>query len=55
MIEELDAKNTEGDDDENFRGIAPLYHPSAPISRLPIKEAGLPLDTLVAYGCSMMC
>ena len=25
MIEELDAKSTEGDSDENFRGIAPLY------------------------------
>jgi hypothetical protein len=25
MLEELDAENTEDDDDENFRGIAPLY------------------------------
>ena len=25
MIEELDAENIEGDDDENFRGIASLY------------------------------
>jgi hypothetical protein len=25
MIEDLDAENTEGDDDENFRGITPLY------------------------------
>jgi hypothetical protein len=31
MLEELDAENKEGDDDENFRGIAPLY-PSAPTS-----------------------
>jgi hypothetical protein len=30
--------NTEGDDDENFRGVALL----------------LPLDTLVAHGCNMM-
>jgi hypothetical protein len=25
MIEELGAKNIEGDDDENFGGVAPLY------------------------------
>jgi hypothetical protein len=31
MLEELDAENKDGDDDENFRGIAPLY-PSAPTS-----------------------
>jgi hypothetical protein len=31
-MEELDAKNREGDDDENFRGIATLIYPSAPTS-----------------------
>ena len=25
MIKELGAKNTEGDNDENFGGVAPLY------------------------------
>ena len=25
MIEELGDENTEGDDDENFGGVAPLY------------------------------
>ena len=55
MIEELGAKNTEGDDDENLEELHPYIHPSVPISRLPIKEAGLPLDTLAAHGCSMMC
>jgi hypothetical protein len=30
MVEELDAENTEGDDDGNFRGIAPFIYPSAP-------------------------
>jgi hypothetical protein len=25
MLEELDAENTEGDDDENFRKVALLY------------------------------
>ena len=25
MLKELDTKNTEGDNNKNFRGIAPLY------------------------------
>ena len=55
MIEELGAKNIEGDDDENLEELHPYIHPSIPISRLLIKEARLPLDTLIAYGCSIMC
>jgi hypothetical protein len=42
MLGRVDAENIEGDDDdEDFRGVAPLY-PSAPTSRLLMKEADHP-------------
>ena len=53
MIEELDAENTEHDDDENSEELHPYISVCANI-RLPMKEAGLPLDALVAHGCSMI-
>jgi hypothetical protein len=28
MVKELDTENIEGDDDRNFRGIAPFIYPS---------------------------
>jgi hypothetical protein len=47
MPEELDAENTEGDDDENFqRNCTPIY-PSAPTST---KGSRSPLDALAAQA-----
>jgi hypothetical protein len=45
----------EGDEDENFRGDLHPYISVCADIRLPMKEAGLPLDILAAHGCSMMC
>jgi hypothetical protein len=54
MLEGLDIENKVGDDNENFRGDLHPYISVCTNIRLPIKEAGLPLDALVAYGRSIM-
>jgi hypothetical protein len=54
VIEELNAENTEGDDIKTSEEICTFIYPSAPAPRLPMKEAGLSLDTLVVHGYSIM-
>lgn len=49
-MEELDAENTEKTSEE----LQPYISVCTDI-RVPMKEAGPPLDALVARGCSMMC
>jgi hypothetical protein len=53
MIEELDAENTEAMMMKTSEELHYYISVCANI-RLPMKEAGLPLDVLVAYGCNMM-
>ena len=53
MFEELDTRNAEIIV-KALEEICTLIYPSILIPRLPIKEAGLPLDRLIAHGRSIM-
>jgi hypothetical protein len=53
-LEELDAENTEGDDDENVRGVAPLYISVCANIQTPDEGSRSPLDVPVARSCSTM-
>jgi hypothetical protein len=54
MIEELDAENIEVMMMKTSEELHYYISVCANI-RLPMKEAGLPLDVLVAHGYNMMC
>jgi hypothetical protein len=46
-LKELDAENPESDNDKNFRGMH-LYISVCANIKLPMKEAGLPLEPMTA-------